>query len=1270
MKGFVWLSKILNPFKPTKKDRSRIPAGMSLAGIKEQYIGEASIRMWVNGQPVHDMALVPSPGSEVTVMPLVADDGGKEIFRSLLLLGVGVLAWWASPFTAAWATAAFAAGATMGAGLLLNTLMPPQLPKVGEGGAKNSQYYAWQPQNTTEQGEPMQMVYGEARIYPNIIGAYIEHVGSDEYLNILAHCGLGPVKRIYGVKLNDQPVKNFKNVEVRTRVGHLRQPVIKNWAATKIEYIGYQPAEYNQPVTRQTSVGPFDKLEIDVSCPEGLSYTSAEGIQETSVDFRIRVRQRPDGGTWGDWATLSTSHDDYSAARRAGCWSRGKYGQVDGDIEEEWIEYEEGATDTEAHYEGESGADDTFWRWIDQLSDTGAGGETVYVPAGQRDYFTLKGRRTRPFTKTYGTTRPHSYPGQYEIELTRLTEDHGIKTRDEIQLGNIREVVWARYTYPRQALISVRAKATNQLSGSIRLSCLVKGRLVNRFDGLAWSIGWSDSPAWVSHDIATLPVIDGTGTTSDPYRLWEKDGKPRYDAYDAVMIDHDMLLEWGEWCQESVPDGRGGTEPRFTFNGSFDYASNVWDALLKAAQAARAVPFWNGLWLTWHVSRPRESEGLFTVGNIDEEGFDEYFLPREERATEITVDYQDRDDDYQKKPVTIYTRESDGTYQSSLQFEGVVKESEVWRLASFKLACNEELEECFSFQADVDAIGHTLGDVIDLQHDVLETGTGGYLLGATEDVVMLEKYVEIEAGKLYQIYIRLRDDTRVTRNVVNEPGAHQYLELDPPLPQVPSKYDIYAFGEVGRVVEQVQILDFEILDDFRCRIDTIQYKDSCFKYDNVPPKLNARPATYQAACDALKLNHAGSLNEVNGIYTAKINATWVNPVDGTFSHTEVWCRSGDGRWRLAATSDTGSVDFEVEPGSDYDVALVAVSTTGEKTALLKAPRRTIQVPAANSATAIGFLDGQSLEEWKQTLALVIPAQDHTFVGPSITRSIDSGQTVVFGSVLYVAADGELELADANTEASALCMCMATGSCVGEQTVILSGCIVRNDTWTWDMEGDKRLWVSTTAGELTQTQPSTDKFGHVVGVVISEKTIIFAPTKVVVHNSAYGGNWALVDSRSFSNEPIDYTISGINGDTNIDWMVRVDAIGDSNTTWTTNHLVIRPNGDDTVSNYTNPRQYGGSLHGGDNPYSASGMILAYNSNSNVSFSETIIHTKAYGKYRMAIQQMANLEGSTDRKYSYSTAPMWKNTSDTITSLQIKAIGPDMTMADIRVYKWIT
>ncbi|MCK4679347.1 MAG: hypothetical protein KAT48_14530 [Bacteroidales bacterium] len=115
-------------------------------------------------------------------------------------------------------------------------------------------------------------------------------------------------------------------------------------------------------------------------------------------------------------------------------------------------------------------------------------------------------------------------------------------------------------------------------------------------------------------------------------------------------------------------------------------------------------------------------------------------------------------------------------------------------------------------------------------------------------------------------------------------------------------------------------------------------------------------------------------------------------------------------------------------------------------------------------------------------------------------AIDAGVSPVFGSALFVASDGDYELADADAASTMPCIALALGTGTGTQDLLFHG-FITNSSWSWTVGGE--IYVSTTAGGLTQTAPSgSGDEVQIIGVAISATTILFDPDWTIVTIAAF------------------------------------------------------------------------------------------------------------------------------------------------------------------------
>ena len=189
---------------------------------------------------------------------------------------------------------------------------------------------------------------------------------------------------------------------------------------------------------------------------------------------------------------------------------------------------------------------------------------------------------------------------------------------------------------------------------------------------------------------------------------------------------------------------------------------------------------------------------------------------------------------------------------------------------------------------------------------------------------------------------------------------------------------------------------------------------------------------------------------------------------------------------------TGITDIAVADGG------TGVSSFTDAGVLIGNGTGAIQATSAGTSGQVLTSNGAGVDPTFQTLNVSSEdiTIDHTpdadTSAHGVKSTYEAGATVAFGDVCYVATDGQAELADADAAATMPAVMMALESLTAGQTgdFLLLG-IARDDTWTWTVGG--LIYVSTTAGDFTQTAPSgTGDQVQVVGVATHANRILFNP----------------------------------------------------------------------------------------------------------------------------------------------------------------------------------
>lgn len=874
------------------------------------------------------------PGQHVTLMPvLTGGGGGKDVLRMVGMVVLAIVAtvaqqYWATALVASgWgATAATAismvgaAAIMVGGSMLINSLLPPVMPKNpalnGYGSIDQSNSYSWNPQNTQQQGIAIPWHYGTCKLHGNVIGVYRETIGKDVYLNALISIGAGVLSGLSDFKINGQPYGNYRGIELHTRLGHLTQETIPNFGDTKVEYPLGTKVVYGAPVTYSTIGSNFDGLEVEVGFPNGLYYYDDYGkLQNFSVNFSVEIKKQGDA----TWTPLTKSVYQYYVSS-GGYWSAGYWATYNHSYTEDsfatetvWEELANGGTDPNSHYPGQYYSKHGTWRWI---------GPELKIANGINNYVTAGAASTGAVMFSYKDWDLE--PGTYDVRVTRLTADQtDTRYGDDFYLTAVREVMQDDFTYPGQALIGLRALATDQLSGSFSFECRTTGKLCRVYNGSTWSVAATSNPAWVCFDILTQPVFDASLNVLE------------YAAHDPANLDLSRWYEWAQYCDDLVPDGNGGTEPRLTYNGTFDAVQSMWDAALSVAKIGRATPYWRGTTITIAIDKPADPVALITVGNIGLDSFEETFLSMENRAGSIEADFLNLDKDLARDKFTVINPSAPAEWGStSLPLQGVIRPSEVWRHCRYYLATTQNLTRVVTVNMDTDSIAFTLGDVINVQHDVPMWGEGGRLVSATSNSITIDREVTIESGKTYAVMIRLLDGTLVERTISDAPGSYTTLTVSTPFATVPEQYDVYAFGETSLVVKPMRVVGIDPAGDLKRKVSLTDYNATVYNADSLDPVSptinysapNLPPVTNLAAAERIIKRHDGGADEY-------VVVTFTPPVDTTnWKMAEIWVL-GSGLWTKVGESETGSeILFKSDALQTYIIKAVSIDRAGGKLA--------------------------------------------------------------------------------------------------------------------------------------------------------------------------------------------------------------------------------------------------------------------------------------------------------------------------------------------------
>jgi hypothetical protein len=131
-----------------------------------------------------------------------------------------------------------------------------------------------------------------------------------------------------------------------------------------------------------------------------------------------------------------------------------------------------------------------------------------------------------------------------------------------------------------------------------------------------------------------------------------------------------------------------------------------------------------------------------------------------------------------------------------------------------------------------------------------------------------------------------------------------------------------------------------------------------------------------------------------------------------------------------------------------------------------------------------------------------PASDHTTSG--ITIQLVANEAQAIGDAVYINADGEAQLGDADAIASSKIIALCADASIAADATgnyLLHG-IIRDDTWAWTVGGYVYLSTTGTTGNtLTQTAPSGENDVVItLGVATHADRMLFTPGRAEVEHT--------------------------------------------------------------------------------------------------------------------------------------------------------------------------
>ncbi|HAJ1872548.1 TPA: host specificity protein J [Escherichia coli] len=548
---------------------------------------------------------------------------------------------------------------------------------------------------------------------------------------------------------------------------------------------------------------------------------------------------------------------------------------------------------------------------------------------------TIKGKTTSQYLAS--VVVDNLPPRPFNIRMRRMTPD---STTDQLQ----NKTLWSSYTeiidvkqcYPNTALVGVQVDSEQFGSQQVSRNYHLRGRILQvpsnynpqtrQYSGIwdgTFKPAYSNNMAWCLWDMLTHPR----------YGMGKRLG--------AADVDKWALYVIGQYCDQSVPDGFGGTEPRITCNAYLTTQRKAWDVLSDFCSAMRCMPVWNGQTLTFVQDRPSDKVWTYNRSNVvmpdDGAPFRYSFSALKDRHNAVEVNWIDPDNGWETATELVEDTQAIARYGrnvTKMDAFGCTSRGQAHR-AGLWLIKTELLEtQTVDFSVGAEGLRHVPGDVIEIcDDDYAGISTGGRVLAVNSQTRTLTLDREITLPSSGTTLISLVDGSGNPVSVEVQSVTDGVKVKVSRVPDGVAEYSVWGLKLPTLRQRLFRCVSIRENDDGTYAITAVQHvpeKEAIV--DNGAHFDGDQSGTVNGVTPPAVLHLTAEVTADSGEY--QVLARWDTPkvVKGVSFLLRLTVAADDGSERLVSTARTTETSYrfrQLAPGN-YRLTVRAVNAWGQQ----------------------------------------------------------------------------------------------------------------------------------------------------------------------------------------------------------------------------------------------------------------------------------------------------------------------------------------------------
>ncbi|MBH8315720.1 phage tail protein, partial [Pseudomonas aeruginosa] len=611
----------------------------------------------------------------------------------------------------------------------------------------------------------------------------------------------------------------------------------------------------------------------------------------------------------------------------------------------------------------------------------------------------VDGKTTSRYERSQRIDLPAATTG-WQVRVRRLTPNQNSSLiADTMLIAGLTEVIDAKLRYPNTALLYIEFSA-EQFSNIPAVTVECKARKVQVpttydpelrtytgvWDG-SFKSAWTNNPAWITYDISTNARF-GLGKRIKPW-----------------MVDKWELYKIAQYCDQLVPDGKGGQEPRFLCDLNLQSRSQAWTLLRDIAAIYRGMSYWAQGQLVSQADMPRTADFdyVFTRANVIDGKMTYGAASARTRYSRALVSYDNPANNYD----TDVTGYSDapllrryGDNPVELSAIGCTRESEAQRRGKWAVLTSVQ-DRTITFATGMEGRIPLPGYIIPVADSLLAgREIGGRISAVVGRVVTLDRVTQAKAGD--RLIINLPSGRAEGRTVQSVNG--KAVTVTAAYSEAPEPELCWALDADDLAVQLYRVMSTKRDDNGQWTINGLQYEPSKFDHIDTGARLEERPisiipvTTVQPPA-SVTLSSRWTIDQ--GLAVSTMTITWP-AVEGAVAYDVEW-KKDSGNWIRLPRAGTTSVDVTGIYAGGYLARVRAVSAI-DITSVWKSSILTQLSGKTGAPPALAFLRTTS-GPWKIGLEWGFPASGaadtaYTEIQQSVTPGGSEQNATALGLFAY------------------------------------------------------------------------------------------------------------------------------------------------------------------------------------------------------------------------------------------------------------------------------